>query len=120
MKKFDLEKALSGGRVITRNGKEVTGLHLFGVENNFPLFGIVDGEIRRWSKEGRIFIDVVETKFDLFMPGEKKTMWVNVYKDGDGSFITGKCLHSKEETALLNTKNPFAEFFDTVPITFEI
>ena len=39
MKPFDLEKALNGAPVITRDGREVTQLHLFDVAEKISPLG---------------------------------------------------------------------------------
>ena len=114
MKKFDLEKALSGERVITRNGKEVTGLHLFDVDE-YALCGVVDKSIHRWTKEGVFDLNSSQNDLDLFMPGEKKTMWVNVY--GESGFYQLSDLYPTKEEAL---EHGGKTLIDTVPITFEI
>ena len=119
MKKFDLQKALSGERVITRNGKEVTGLHLFGVDNELPLFGIVEKELHRWSKTGRLFTGSKDSYLDLFMPGGKKTMWVNIYKGVDW-FCSSNILYESKVNALIHADNKSRTLIDTVPVTFEI
>lgn len=56
MKPFDLEKALVGAKVVTRDGDEVTGLHLFEAGNNpEPLYGMVKGIICSFSRRGEYY-----------------------------------------------------------------
>ena len=82
MKPFDLEKALNGAPVITRDGREVTQLHLFDVaEKDFPLYGVihdkVDGDyVECFTKRGLEFVGR-ETSTDLFMKTEKKIGYIH-------------------------------------------
>ena len=81
MKPFDLEKALAGAPVVTRDGREVTQLHLFDLkEHGYPLHGVINGkeggqsvecfiENGKWRRSG-------ESEFDLFMKTEKKVGYV--------------------------------------------
>ena len=115
MKKFDLQKALSGERVITRNGKEVTGLHLFDVKKGYCLYGMLDGAIHKWMSDGKYYESMGECDFDLCMPSEKKTMWVNVYKYGSVYHLIYP-YNTKEEALGYSTN----KLVDTIQITFEI
>ena len=69
MKPFNLEEALSGASVVTREGLKVTELHLFKDSTDmFRLFGVVHGllfggNIKRFTTDGT----GSESIFDLFM-----------------------------------------------------
>ena len=53
MNKFNLERALTGEKVITRDGREVTQLTNFNVDAMYMrLTGVVGRELRYWHVDG--------------------------------------------------------------------
>jgi len=81
LKPFNLQDALEGKEVITRDNKKVTQLHLFDSNMEQPLVGLIEDnfEVQYWSQDGKYFQDKTEAYSDLFMAPEKKSIWVNVY-----------------------------------------
>jgi hypothetical protein len=120
MKKFNLERALAGEPVVTRNGKKVTELHLFKNETLIqPLYGTVEGDddVFSWTTFG-IYNPGKETSWDLFMAGEKKSVWVNVYKnDFIDEFDLGM-QHTTLERATNNIRDN-ENYIKTIEITNE-
>lgn len=81
MKPFDLEKALAGEPVVTRQGQPVTQVCMFNnTRASCPVFGACNGLIRWWNTSGQVAYDE-EHADDLFMAGNKKEGWVNIYPD---------------------------------------
>lgn len=93
MKPFDLEKALAGEPVITKEGKEVTQLTYFDTIERHCLYGVVDGEVYSWNIDGKIFIDP-----DLFMAPKIKKRWVNLYHTETGHVICSVPFESNFES----------------------
>lgn len=81
MKPFNLEAALAGEPVITRSGEEVTQITLFKIDNPYPVFGIIGGQIFAFSPTGKNHLNR-DTANDLFMASKKRVVWVNLYKNG--------------------------------------
>lgn len=81
MKPFDLEAALAGARVVTKDGNEVKNLTYLKdmTEDEFRVVGVVKGEFERWTEEGTSVFE--DDAFDLFLASEKCQAWVNVYRD---------------------------------------
>jgi hypothetical protein len=52
LEKFDLEKALNGAKVVTRDGKEVKELTKFEGLSLYILVGLIDGEVHSWNEDG--------------------------------------------------------------------
>src|SRR5208282_4397492 len=82
-KPFDLQKALAGAPVVTRDGRRVIGLVLLPAKGEFPLAGVIEGaeNIEMWKRTG-----VCSThRSDLFLdvPVVQKTVYTSVYKRGD-------------------------------------
>lgn len=80
MKPFNLEAALSGAKVVTRDGREVTEIYLFkNTAIEYPLAAIIDGGVHCFSKSGSDYSNNEESGYDLFMAGTKREGWVNIY-----------------------------------------
>lgn len=78
MKPFDLEKALSGEKVVTRSGLEITNIAWFESyrqPNQKHLLVVVEGDILFYKKDG---IHHGNHAFDLFMAPKTETFWVGV------------------------------------------
>ena len=73
MKPFNLEAALRGEKVVTRDGREVTQLVKFkGTHKSQELFGVVDGVAIpcSWYEDGVHIAILNPSEFDLFMHEE--------------------------------------------------
>ena len=87
--KFDLEKALKGGKAITRDGREVTQLTKFHINENahaHALAGVVAGgsNVTTFREDGR-FLEYEASYLDLQNIPEKLSGFINVYEDGSVS-----------------------------------
>ena len=68
MKPFNLEAALRGEKVATREGYTVTQLvKLGGFLEIYPVVGVVEGRVRRWTEDGMYDKSADYHAFDLFM-----------------------------------------------------
>jgi hypothetical protein len=98
MMKFNLEKALAGEPVVTRDGKPVTQLTKFDTTDKHCLVCVVDGDLKINTIEGRSFHSGFSDEFDLFMA--EPEIWVNLCIDPKGyPFFGGGIYGSKEEAA---------------------
>jgi len=89
MKPFNLEKALAGEPVVTRDGTKVTEIHNFSTRHGeMTVFAIIEGSFLTFSKSGKHYSTIVDSEFDLFMADTEK--WVNVYynKEKDLAFCS--------------------------------
>jgi hypothetical protein len=84
MKPFDLQKALAGDPVITRDGKPVTEIHHFKTwKDEFRVFGEIRGILRKFKEDGRFVLNS-DSDMDLFMAETSETgFWINVFYDKD-------------------------------------
>jgi hypothetical protein len=118
MKPFNLEDALAGKPVVTRDGVKVEQINLFtGSTHMFPLFAVIDGRITSFNENGRENM-YNESKNDLFMVTEKITKWVNVFRVAYEDRYNVGDMYDTEEKAKEMGKN--VDLIATVPITFEI
>lgn len=91
MKPFNLQAALAGAPVVTRDGEPAEQLTLFDAPNeDFPLVGVVSGRIRTWTRSGKRMLADVDNEFDLFMASTKRVVWVNLYPKGEAYYYTTK------------------------------
>lgn len=74
---FDLEKALAGDPVVTRDGREVTQVTLFECESDYPLCAVIDGEVCALTKKGRASLNF-DCSMDVFM--KPKTRIINGFE----------------------------------------
>lgn len=82
-KPFDLERALAGDPVVTREGRPVTQLVKFKDANCdiYAVYGVVDDSVESWCVDGRYCANSDECEYDIFMAPKKRTVWVNLYPD---------------------------------------
>jgi hypothetical protein len=127
LKPFNLQDALAGKPVVTRQGKKVTQLHLFDSNMDQPLVGLIEDEfdVQSWNEYGKYFADETEAYSDLFMEDEKISLWVNVY------ITTSLAVHKQriilreyrtKENALKYIKEGSIryEYIKTIEITHEL
>ena len=89
MIKFNLEKALAGDKVVTRDNREVSQIVEFkGTANGYTLYGVVGDEVESWKECGR-FLALMDSDnpYDLFMAPKKLSGWVNIYPNLAGPFF---------------------------------
>ena len=102
MEKFNLERALAGEAVCTRDGREVTQLNYFEAPKDlFTVGGVLDRELYLWQTNGR-FSETKEDSRDLFMKPKENAIWINVYKNENGFLYTNGSDYRSEESAKKN------------------
>ena len=81
MNKFNLEQALAGEKVITRDGREVSQfINVRKVKKDSRcIVGVVGGVMQVWFRNGMLNSCESKCKFDLFMAPKKLSGFVNVY-----------------------------------------
>lgn len=104
MKPFDLEKALAGERVVTRDGRNVNQLTLFKFKDHDYLYGVIEGsnDLSAWNPYSHgagkhIICDINE--IDLFMAPKKVKRWILIHnkEDENGACETSAMYKSKAE-----------------------
>lgn len=80
MKPFNLEKALAGAPVVTRDGRKVKQLMLFKTLDIFCLGGVMDGKLHYWTRRGKwTWVDYSVDANDLFMAEPKASIWSRIF-----------------------------------------
>lgn len=126
MKKFDVELAKQGKPVCNGYGMDVRILCYDLKDDKYPIVGAtMDPEtnreiLQRYTLNGYILSDGPSNNGDLFMKGEKRKMWVNVYKTGpDGSKRMLGGLLSTTEEAVKEVIIDQEIYIATVPVEWE-
>ena len=115
--KFDLQEAMAGKPVQTRDGRKVTQLKFFEDVNLNLIVGVVSKNIWSWDINGQLDSPRGDNPLDLFMAPEKKSIWVNVY-DGD-ILVLGHSRNKSFDEAKLNIHEGFT-YIKTIEITNEL
>lgn len=109
LKPFDLEAAKAGKPVCTRDGRKARIISCSLRNKNFPIAAIVEDEEENvYQFEANGVCDEHDENLDLMMLPEKRSGWVNVYRDCDGANITkDDNIYSSREAAIAS-----AQFID--------
>lgn len=103
MKPFNLQEALAGKPVVTRDGRDATHFVHYPEAVKHKVTAIVNGRIETyWATTGswNYHDDGPSGLHDLFMATTKKTGWINIYKGFNGQPTTSGCvLHETKELA---------------------
>ena len=98
LKPFDLEKALAGEPVVTRNGFKVIEINCFEQNTDYPVRVLFEnGGTNTYTKNGKVYTGNNDNGFDLFMAPKTKTMWYCVYETVDGTITTSGLYDSEKE-----------------------
>lgn len=84
MKPFDLQRAIVGDPLLTREGKTARFVaHLPECDNNYRVIAIVagDGAATAYGEDGRMWRGE-DRHNDLMMAPKKRTVFANVWRDG--------------------------------------
>jgi hypothetical protein len=85
MKPFNLQQALAGAPVVTRDGRKVEELHYFKnvTKGDFPIVGVIDGRLESFTESGNFNVSNI-SESDLFMAPVKVKMLAQMYFDQTG------------------------------------
>jgi hypothetical protein len=117
LEKFNLEKALNGAKVVTRDGREVLEFTKFENIKDYPLVGVLDSQIQSWTIEGNYLDDCNELNADLFIEGKVKSVWINIYKSDKQNLLVSGTYKTKETA--LNCILTSYHYIKTIEITDE-
>ena len=118
MKPFNLEAALNGKPVITREGDKVIQLAYFPTVIGDTLFVQLGKRVYRYDKYGAFLRDHI-SPYDLFMATTKREGWINVYKDKADGFERGFIYNSPDEAERAGFTNDTYAHIVTIHIEWE-
>lgn len=80
MNPFNLEDALAGAPVVTRDGREVKDVcYLPSSDSVYKVRAVVGVDIIAFTEEGCYSLNRVASELDLLMAPVKKEGWINLY-----------------------------------------
>lgn len=117
LKPFNLEKALAGEKVVTRDGRNVVEIVKLSkaVGSQSVIAVKEDGNWASYSSDGYLWSEGSLSDNDLFMAPTKKQGWVNIYKQVGNTYVA--TVYLSEEEALQN--RCIISLVDTVMIEWE-
>ena len=120
LEKFDLEKALNGAKVVTRDGREVSELTKFISASYFSLAGVLNGSLQKWTDTGHFdALLAQESDRDLFLAVEVKSAWLNIYRHGNRKDLLTSGAFKTKEAAIKNISEDY-NYIKTIEITDEL
>ena len=83
MKAFNLEQALAGKKIITRDGREITQLVTFKTASGEVIYGldVENDHVEQWLIDGRYHNTKNDCGGDLFMAPKILGGFINVYNN---------------------------------------
>jgi hypothetical protein len=124
MKDFNLEKALAGEPVITRDGQKVTEIvHLKTAQRELQkIIGVIDGQVNMFCERG--YFDIgppFQNELDLFMAPVKRIIWLNIFMNGYGViFSCSRPYETKEHAEQGYVSNKTETYLGAYSIEVEI
>lgn len=104
LKPFDLEKALAGESVVTRDGQPIKIISANSDHPTHKVIGERIGDYRhyalRWTHDGTYNIGKDKISLDLFMAPVKRQEWGNIYSIEDSTEYAIGTSFSSEELAI--------------------
>ena len=98
MIEFDLERALAGEKVITRDGQEVTQLVKFDVEDDcYQVYGVLGGGLYRWLCTGDSDECEGDNHLDLFMAPKKLSGYMSISRNSNGKLYSSAVYKHKSQ-----------------------
>ena len=117
-KPFNLEEALNGAKVVTRDGLEVKELTKFEGLVGGPIAGVMGGVLNTWTEQGKYYKDK-ESNSDLFLAAEPQRVYVNVYYL-NGKLLISACQYNSLPAAKLYISDDVdMKYIKTIEITDE-
>lgn len=88
-KPFNLQEALAGKPVVTRDGRavKIAGYNP-EADEDFKIIGWISGIPQCWSENGTYFDSCVNSNYELFMAPETKDVWVGLYSTKECDYFS--------------------------------
>ena len=80
-KPFNLEEALNGAKVVTRDGREVKQLTKFNTDEIHCIYAVIDKSVKKFDIDGYEHYVTKRALPTLLMEVEPKKIWINLCRD---------------------------------------
>jgi len=103
-KDFDLQRAIAGDPIITRDGRKVLQFSYFPKCPGYKIVVHIEGNkgVDIMPESGRVFGDGGDNPSDLFMACYTKTFWLNIEHPVEGQIRGCYKMYTSEENANKN------------------
>jgi len=120
MKPFNLQEALAGKPVVTRDGRKVSRIiHMPEVADPYnKVLAISDARYMTYSESGEFSLYNWSSVHDLFMASEKKEGWIAVYKKKDEEEFPRASNYIYDTEGEAHSR-PFGPFLTVAKVTWE-
>jgi hypothetical protein len=123
MKPFDLQKAIAGEKLVTRDGREVTEFcHFKTIRNTvYPCFAVIDGTSEEFTVDGR-YQHGANGIHDLFMAPKKRTVYVQIFNkktDSESPALKAVAFENKGDAESNLKTTAWPVFAVAVPVEIE-
>lgn len=106
MKKFDLQAAKSGAPIVTRDGREAKFIaHVPEIDEDKRLLILINGDSHLTSYHETGVGPSFFKGWDLFMKPQKRTVWVNIYKEQHAITAVGPAISSRVYAREIDAKH---------------
>ena len=122
MKQFNLEEYLKNPlrKVITRDGRNVKILFTNFTKAQHIIAQIEGNDYSTAFHKDGIFVNGVESNYDLFFAPEKHEGWMNIYKHNDGHYEGDGNIYNTEEECKANQVSCYRyQYLTTIKIEWE-
>jgi hypothetical protein len=117
-KPFNLEAALTGDPVVTRDGQVATQLVRFAVIDSQPVRAVVGGQVLGFRTDGTYY-SAGTSRHDLFMAKKERTVYINILRDSGGRVYAGNTASNTPDAATATARNTGSVVLAAaVPVTF--
>lgn len=116
MQPFNLQAALAGEPVLTREGRKVTEIAAFKTATPWVFYAVVDGKVLEYDKCG---ISPFDERYDLFMSPEKREAWLIIYSDSTGEAY-GSCYKTEADAKNFIKYYPGPDVIRCVRVEYEV
>lgn len=92
LKPFNLEAALNGAKVVTRDGRTVSRVTYFPEikGTDYPVKAIVEDNLQGFTVDGFYYTRNNESCIDLFLAPKLREGWINIYPHGNAVWYQTK------------------------------
>lgn len=120
-KPFNLQEALEGKPVVTRDGRKVkiAGYNPDAVGISLKILGWIDNVHFGWTENARCLYPTSDANKDLFMACETKDVWVSVY-EFQGKLLSVIVDSEKEADLVHNSIGPGKRSYGIHKITIQL
>ncbi len=111
---FNLERALAGDPVVTRDGRKILEFAYLKTRKKFNLLALVEivdnSELKAFDDDGKFCLHPKEPEYDLFMLPKTKKYYVHIYRDSKYGNLSSCIYKDEPDNKILPEHGPLKVF----------